>query len=236
MVIPTQRITVDDRVGAKELADELPLSIVARLPYGDFSWVGNGPDGSELEIGVERKTIPDLMDSLRSNRLVGHQLYGMLRYYNVVYLVIEGYVAVEKDHMKWFNMHTDYPMKYSEYYSRLLSICHQLGVTVVSTADRRTTVAWLWATYSWWTTRKWEEHESIKGAYVKRYWDIDEPSPVKRFAEEFDTIGPVLASRLEKRFKSILKLSMASVDDIMEVEGIGRKTASYIYDTIRREV
>lgn len=70
-------ILVDDRTGSKELLPYIHrLSVPAyidRMKAADFQFFGNGPQG-EVLIGVERKTVPDLIDSLQSKRYAGEQL------------------------------------------------------------------------------------------------------------------------------------------------------------------
>jgi ERCC4-type nuclease len=68
---------VDSRTGSKEL---LPLlrhtgirAELATLDCGDFAVTGNGPEG-QTEVGFERKTYGDLIDSLRSGRLAGDSM------------------------------------------------------------------------------------------------------------------------------------------------------------------
>lgn len=63
---------------------------VTELEFGDAMWVGKGPGGKEVIVGVERKRIGDLVNSMRSQRLSGHQLRGLNQSYDVVYLVVEG--------------------------------------------------------------------------------------------------------------------------------------------------
>jgi ERCC4-type nuclease len=66
------------------------MSKIERMQFGDFSWLGNGPDGAPWSIGVERKTIGDMIQSITSDRFSGHQLPGLLNTYNAVYVLVEG--------------------------------------------------------------------------------------------------------------------------------------------------
>ena len=63
------------------------------LEYGDVMWMGVDREGEPVLVGAERKTLDDLVSSLMSGRLSGHQLPGMLDpasgfHYN--YLIVEG--------------------------------------------------------------------------------------------------------------------------------------------------
>ena len=59
------------------------------MPGGDFAFEGKGPTGSVF-VGVERKTISDMVNSIRTGRLSGHQLIEMMTMYNRYYVVVEG--------------------------------------------------------------------------------------------------------------------------------------------------
>jgi ERCC4-type nuclease len=85
-------ITIDRRTGSGELLPLFPKGVaeLGCLEYGDFAWIGKGPEGLPLAIGVERKQIHDLVNSMASGRLQAHQLPGMINTYKISYLVIEG--------------------------------------------------------------------------------------------------------------------------------------------------
>lgn len=87
-------ILIDDRTGSRELAPLFkqlgqPFKII-RLEYADFAFDGNGPDGEVVKVGIERKTVPDLLQSLASGRFADGQLPGLQATYNHFYIFIEG--------------------------------------------------------------------------------------------------------------------------------------------------
>jgi ERCC4-type nuclease len=94
-------ILIDDRLGSskyggeriRELLARPPLSTCAeltRLDSGDIAFSGNGPNGSTL-VGIELKSILDLIASLDSHRLQGAQLPAMIEFgYGVRWLLIYG--------------------------------------------------------------------------------------------------------------------------------------------------
>ena len=85
-------ILIDNRTGSKELFPLFPKGSakLCHLPFGDFSFVGNGPDEMPLNIGIERKQIREVAGEMSAGRLVGHQVPGLLATYQVVYLIVEG--------------------------------------------------------------------------------------------------------------------------------------------------
>lgn len=86
-------IRIDQRVGSGELEKYFrPYGVKTektKLDYGDFDFEGQGPKGL-CGVVFERKRIEDLVDSMQSNRLTGHQLPGIARNYDYGYLIIEG--------------------------------------------------------------------------------------------------------------------------------------------------
>lgn len=93
-------ILIDDRAGSRDLIKHPPLNSIAqlcRLESADVCFSGKGPAGAIL-IGVEVKSIIDLVSSLSTGRLqaeqmpkmVGNELQGMPRQYDVAWLLYYG--------------------------------------------------------------------------------------------------------------------------------------------------
>ena len=83
-------ILIDSRTGSGELAPYISSpKLVCHLDFADFSFSGNGPEGG-VGIGVERKGVMDLLQSMTSGRLVGHQLIGLQKEYDWTYLLVVG--------------------------------------------------------------------------------------------------------------------------------------------------
>lgn len=86
-------ILVDHRTGSRELLTGIrqlgcDAETVVNLPT-DFQWDGTAENGWAL-VGCERKTITDLLDSVRSGRLAGGQVGRAIDTYDFYYLIIEG--------------------------------------------------------------------------------------------------------------------------------------------------
>ena len=57
-------ILIDSRIGSAELAPLISTpNILCQLEFADFTFSGNGPAG-QVAVGVERKTIMDLLQSM----------------------------------------------------------------------------------------------------------------------------------------------------------------------------
>ena len=85
-----------DRREPATLADELrkygvPLNYPVHLEFGDLMFEGNGEAGpGSALIGLERKKLGDLINSMQDRRLSGHQLRGAWKTYDYLYLIAEG--------------------------------------------------------------------------------------------------------------------------------------------------
>jgi len=119
-------------------------------------------------VGYERKNLHDLVASMRSKRLSGHQLPGLLDTYQVVYLVVEGILRaggrgaaetwVRKD---WVALTTgSQPILYREIDHYLATLTHLAGVTVVQTSNPTQTAAMIASRYRWWLDKEWAQHRS----------------------------------------------------------------------------
>lgn len=165
-------ITVDDRTGSKELAEPLRtlggIVKVARLPYADVAFTGEGPEECPWPmVGVELKTIDDLLSCIETRRFSDHQLPGLLSHYNVVYLVVEGVwgpapsgvLQIEK-HKRMVVPASGRGWMYSAVSNYLLQLEAQVGVRVHRTLNRAETCHHLLATAKSWG-HDWAGHESF---------------------------------------------------------------------------
>ena len=73
-------ITVDPRAGSADLfeplkARKLPVRL-SKLEAGDVAFIGNGPEGRPVPVGIEYKKLPEMLGCFR-DRFAGHQIIGM---------------------------------------------------------------------------------------------------------------------------------------------------------------
>lgn len=153
---------LDYRVGSKELqapltALGLPVCLTT-LEFGDCAFGGYGPGGDRLRIGVERKTLDDLLACLRSNRFAGHQLPGLLHTYDVVYLLLEGvyrpdpHTGVLQAFRRgtWVDAGwTRSRMMYTDFDGFLTTIEQRGQIQIARTSSDRETCYWLAGRYRW---------------------------------------------------------------------------------------
>jgi ERCC4-type nuclease len=176
-------LIVDGAVGSKDLVLPLQrLGIPARrghLDYGDLAFQGRGVAGREVFIGIELKKVADLVNSLETGRLVGHQLPGLLKTYDYTWIVIEGTWRHDAEGRiigfagqgHWRVLSTRISADALE--KRLLSLQLCAGGAAESTRRpvvrfvdaRRDTLRFVAALYRWWTDQALDAHKSALQVY-----------------------------------------------------------------------
>lgn len=232
---------IDNRVGAMSLAGlvTVPRRLV-RLQYADVAWEGNGPDGVPVHIGIERKALLDLLNSMVSGRLSGHQLIGLTNSYNYVYVLVEGmWRPRPKDGILERRSGKDWKevamgkrrFMYRDVANYLNTLAVRAGVTVWRTADIRESAAWLDSLYKWWN-KPWDQHSSHtrfnmtgdNGAVLLR-----KPSLTVRMAKELAGVGWDRARAIAAHFgHSPVALVLATEEELMQVDGVGKVLAQRI--------
>jgi ERCC4-type nuclease len=164
-------IRLDDRTGSKELA---PLfkqygiqPELCRLEFGDLAFDGRGPKGFAA-VCMERKRIDDLIDSMQSRRLSGHQLPGMSANYDYAYLVVEGiwrsgsdgHIEVSAGRDRWIprGLHSRALLNY------LMGLTLRAGLVVWRTHSAAETVDFAVSQYKMWQ-KPWLDHKCHDTVY-----------------------------------------------------------------------
>ena len=225
-------ISIDRRAGSMELLPLFPKSaaILDDLPFGDFAFTGHGPDGREFLIGIERKAVRDLMNSIRSGRLSGHQLVGMADLYNRIYLIVEGQWRPNpldgsmedqwrKEYVKsgeqrftggWRTLRTGtIGYMYAEA-GNYLTTLEEAGVRVKRTGDERETVKVVMDLAQWWA-KDYEKHRGHLAMHATHTWNgggetgrlelLGRPPLAMRMAAELEGIGIERAREVAKMFR-----------------------------------
>lgn len=243
-------IYLDNRIGAIELQPELlsagALVTATRLEYGDLFWVGNGPNGSPVTIGIERKRIGDLAASITSKRLSGHQLPGLLESYDHPWVIVEGrwrssyngYVEVTEDrhHGRW--QRAPFGLKYAALEGYLQTLNNIVGVHVHRSEDLAQTATWVKAAYDWWTRKTWTQHHAhLAFQRNQPTMLLVKATLARRVAKEFPRIGWERSLDAENRFKTVQAMANATVEDWAEMltggKRLGMSAARAIVDAVQ---
>ena len=222
---------IDPRKGSDNLYVSLkkaglPVELAdPQLPFGDVYFVGRGASGSGINIGIEHKTVNDLVNSLLTARLQGHQLIGMRAgetpYYDHCWLIIEGKPLKDRQGnlvYKGRDKHYKLGMTINELYKRLtvLHLCG--GLNWVWFASRKETVEWLTAFYQTWTDKNLDQHKSHLGLYEAP--SLIPVSQQERTLRTLPGVGNKVAKAAVKRFGSIQRAMSASRTEWSELETI----------------
>ena len=181
-------ITLDDRAGSGDLAAGLRkrgISVkLARMSYGDAAWDGER-EGEPVRVGVEIKKVPDALQCLQDGRFAGHQLPGMMKVYDVRWLLVEGPIRAgqsgelqlgsEHSHrgqstIKWSTYGVTVRgrgMMLRDFRHWLSTLQYRAGIRVAHTLSRQDTSDWLAAEHGWWQA-PWEQHKSHLVMYAGR--------------------------------------------------------------------
>lgn len=228
-------ILVDDREGSAALAGRLRAAgieaEIRRMEFGDCCWIGNGPNGPAL-IGVELKTAQDLLASMRTGRLCGHQLPGMSEEYFAIYLIVEGMLREEAETGvlqrysagHWHDLCVGQQrFMWSEFESYLTSLDTLVGVHIRRTSTLRETVSCIRTLYQWWQ-KPWDQHSSHKVLYtpLPEKSLLIKPSVLRRVAAQLPGIGYERSAAVEKAFGTVYRMAQADAGQWQQIDGIGK--------------
>jgi len=229
-------ITLDDRTGSVDLLPYFPPGVarLGRLGFGDASFVGKGKDDIPVMVGVERKTLSDLVGSLESGRFSGHQLPGLLASYNTVYLVVEGMGRVSRDQVEVRQGGAWRSLGVSELAldSFLNTLEVMAGVIVRQTNTPQRTAYLIHHLYHWWM-KGWDKHKSHLVFYDPRpIMSITKPGLVRRVAKELPGIGWSRSGPVAAHFATVRGLVIAGTSEWEKIDGIGKGLAQRVVDAI----
>jgi len=239
-------VLIDKRKGSVEMASRMGIpNTVTHLEYADAAFQGVGPGDAPVLVGVERKHIADMVSSMDSGRLSGHQLIGLVNSYNYVYLIVEGYWRARADGLLEVKKREWTPMEFgsrrylAKEVTRFMNTLEVLcGVFIWRTNTLRQTVDYIEDLYGWWQ-KPWEQHTSHLQFHrpdVERgesLW-FSKPALTTRMVKEISGVGWHLAKAVSARFPTMEMLMGATERELRSVEGVGKVLAKEIYEGLRR--
>lgn len=263
---PMNPILVDDRAGSGSLsaiarrngklplAEHPPLSLHAipcRLDSADIMFEGNGPTGA-ISIGIEVKTIDDLLQSIGTGRLQATQIPAMIPAYDVRWLLCYGV---------WKESPTDGSLRIlrgktfhtcrigerlmpAEYLTSALWTVEAAGVRTWRVDTPQEAAQWVVSYCRWWSKR-WEDHKGLEVFDTSSYRTMLPCLPTDddsvrdlmlraRIAAQLEGVGYRRATSVAAHFRSVLEMVTATVDQWAEVRGIGKVLARHIVEAIAK--
>jgi ERCC4-type nuclease len=229
---------VDDRMGSGEVAPILrglhvPVK-VERMDSADFAFEGQGPHGSML-IGVERKKVKELIQSIESGRFEGDQLPKMARTYEHLWLIVEGVwrpnpqsgVLEEGSSGGWHDtMFGRKGFAFCQLDNFLTSMQARVHLMVKYTStvtDTAHVVKGMWQ----WYRKPWSQHKSglvIYNAPPPAALFL-KPNLVRRWANNLDGIGWEKSAAVAAKFPTAIDMVVAPEREWVTIPGIGRGLA-----------
>jgi Fanconi anemia group M protein len=189
------------------LLEKMGCKIVRmNLPIGDFV---------VKDVGIERKSFEDFISSIIDGRIF-EQANSLSSAFKKPIIIVEGFGVVERIHENSF-------------YATLAYIVSKSNVTIFRTKNEEET-----AKLIYWIARKEFENSGNVGFKIKEK-KVNVQTIQERILAAFPGISTVLSKRILKKFGSLKKFFNASEKELMEVDGIGEKTAKRIRKIIEEE-
>src|SRR5579864_1971504 len=183
------------------------------LPAADFSFVISGPSGPTL-LGIERKTITDMLSSIRSQRLSGEQLPKLLSHYGPhAYILLEGVYRINPatgylQHKRRVNGKPEWvdillgkhPFYAEEMQGALATIQQKTPIKFWRTCSESETVEWVVDMWKW-GQKDWDKHHAHLGIHTPEpYVGIEKASTVRRVAYALGGVGWEKSGKAEEAF------------------------------------
>lgn len=239
------RVLIDDRAGSEDLILKPCLRSIAelgRLNFGDVMIAGNGPDGN-VAVGIEVKSIWDLVSSAANGRLMDTQIAGMLGNYSHCWLLVYGnwragrkdgllHIQRSKDRWEMFKLgKACLPYSFLEH---LFTEITMMGVHVATVPSEYDAAEWIAAMASWWG-KKWGDHKASRtfdrsSAEAKLRPVALDPRVRSRaeIASKLPGVGFERAIAAAKHFKSVREMMNAPMSEWLKVPGIGKGIAKSV--------
>ena len=203
------------------------------LDYADIEFVGRGPKGEQVMIGIEVKRLTELTGDY--DRLAGHQIPKMIPQYAHRYLVVEGEWLQNKrgslirrtGRTSFRPLHGQCDATQLRKKLITLEMCAGFHVELINHWARdggwtNETVRYISALYRWWTDDDFDQHKSHIVHYVSHGI-----VPMNKHQQAFAGLPGVSTRRAKvvaKKFRNSLRRACeASQEDWAEIETVDDK-------------
>ncbi len=186
----------------------------------DFLIVGN-----KVRIGVQRKQFPgDLLASLNDGRLYSQIPY--LQELDLALLVIEGQGRWTEDGELLAGKYHRFTK--TQLHGLLFTVMFEYGIPSIIVKDMGETANVLTDLEAW---AKKGKHKSLKSrpGPTGGSWGKTERHMAQHLMQGFQGVGPELAGRIVDRFNGVPLDWTVTIDEMMEVDGLGKKKAEAMY-------
>jgi ERCC4-type nuclease len=246
-------IHIDPRSGSGEL---LPLFLSHRLaptaqhtphPPRDLAVTISRAGGVPTLMGIERKSITDMMSSIRMHRLAGEQVPKLLTHYeHHAYIVLEGNYRIswETGYLQhWRSVGGEWgwtdillgkhPFHAAEMNDALVDICEKTPIKIWRTRDQKETVDWVVGKERY-AQQDWERRHKHLGIHVPApFVTAGKVSDVRRTAFAWEGIGWEKSGEVEKHFATVEQMVNAPASEWMKIPGFGKVLSTKTWNRLR---
>lgn len=237
---------VDDRTGSRDLMGYEPVrsvGLLCRLDSADVAITGNGPDGPIL-VGIEVKSVWDVLNSANTGRLQATQIPAMLATYDVNWLLYYGGHRAGRNGIlevqrrgKWEPVKLgSRPVPYGYLEAMLIDIS-TVGVSVHRALDVAEASAWLGVLYRWWS-KPWDKHHGMRTLDKSRGISLmpgmtAEVLQMTKVAAALPGVGFERAVAAANHFDSVQDMINADEAEWALVPGVGKVVANAVVRAVR---
>lgn len=225
------------------------------LKAGDIAFFGNGPNNEVWYIGIEYKNLEDICGCIKSGRFTGTQLPGMMRLYDVSFLLIEG-IGLLDYHTGQFSkrlgkMTFGFGLQYSSYENFLTSVSVNSALAGKPCIVKRSTniqeTLHIIRDIQAWFGKPWDMHKSIsrpdmtklqRTAYELEVVKVNPDDPeypkylLRKAVFQVMGIGWDVAGKIADTFNTVENALKATVKDWQAIERIGPGLAKRVYRSL----
>ena len=243
-------VIIDNRDGSRELSYDPSLKdscTLGTLDFGDVMLTGHGPNDTMISVGVEVKSVHDLLSSISTGRLAGHQLPGLIKDYDHAFLLIHGaarpgkdnYLEVRRRTGGWHNVRLGRkPVPWSYMEGWLLTAQLFSPVRVKWTSDFAEAAKWI-SVLDRWLSKPWDQHKALSvfntsGVQAAPMGADPVEACIAKVAAALPGIGWTRGWGAAKHFDSVQEMMNAPAQEWEKIDKFGPVLSKSIHSTIRR--
>lgn len=190
---------------------------VKQLLAADYVVQTKNIDGKIINIGIERKTLNDFLNSIVDKRLLS-QLIEIKNHFSMPLLILEGIDNIYK--IRGFHPNSIRGM--------LATIAVDFQVPIINTKNYRDTSSFITI-----LARRLEKTRSPISLLQKRK-PLTISEQQEYIVQSLPNIGPSIAKELLRKFKTVENIFNASEKELMKINKIGKKRTDDIRNIIKK--
>jgi len=233
---PKNSVQYQNQLGLRTLIRTFGVECEAvPLSWGDACFEGNGPEGT-IHIGIERKSLHDMLRCIDDATFAGKQRIGMKNLYTVSILMVEGFWRAREDGFLlesqdgcrwWVCRPNGKPVMYSKLRRYLISIRYG-GVHVNFTRDLWHTAYDIVEEYHY-NQKRWDDHTRLREVHRMAIPQMNhKPSLTRMWASDIEGLGVKKSEEAEAIFRKPIRLANADEQQWTQISGVGTKLAQSI--------